>query len=98
MDRLFSMSGHDSCLSQDFFPPIELDKNSSHALGLCDFNGFSSIPNVQRGKNNKFHFTIVDEADRSTETFVTIPGGVYEIDTIEKFLPIMLCSRGAVGR
>ena len=47
---------------------------------------FDSIPNVQRGKNDKFHFTIEEEAGCSTNIFVTIPEGGYEIDSIEKFL------------
>ena len=86
MDRLFSLSGHDNSLSQDFFPPIELDKNGSYALGLYGFSVFNSIPNVQRGKNNKLHISIVEEAGRSTNATITIPEGGYEIDTIEKFL------------
>ena len=86
MDRLFTLSGYESCISQDFFPAIELDSSGSYTLGLYGFNVFNSIPNVQRGKNDKFHFSIVNDEGQSTDTFVVIPEGGYEIDAIEKFL------------
>ena len=46
----------------------------------------NSIPNVQRGKNDKLHFTITDDTGHPTHLHVTIPEGGYEIDAIEKFL------------
>jgi len=88
MDRLFTITGFDSYLSQDFFPPIELDKTDSYALGLYSFNVFNSIPNVQLGKNDLFHFRVMaDVGGKQAANFViTIPEGAYEIDAIEKFI------------
>lgn len=87
MDRLFTLSGRYSCISQDFFPPIELDESGLYTLGLYGFNVFNAIPNVQRDKNDSFHFSIAgEEKGHSTEMCITIPEGGYEIDAIEKFL------------
>ena len=80
MDRLFTLTGFQSCISQDFFPAIELDRNCTYALGLYSFNVYNSIPNVQSGKNDKFYFLTSDNHSMS----ITIPEGAYEIDALER--------------
>lgn len=76
MTLTITLSGNNSILNADFFPPIELLSNSDYVCGLVDFQTFNSIPNVDES-NNLFH--IGDE-------IITIPTGAYEIEHIYKYI------------
>lgn len=94
-----TLTGNQSVLSAEFFPPIEL-KGGSYVCGLIDFQTFNSIPNIDIGCN-KFYFceesnTIqsVDNNDItgvfdyriSKDVEIVIPTGSYEIADIASYL------------
>ena len=83
MDRLLTISSYNSELSQDYFPPIELNSNCAYALGLYSLHTFNSIPNVIAGVNNKFYYSLPNNEGRLC---IEIPQGAYEIEAIEKYL------------
>ena len=86
MDRLFTLSSNTSVLSQDYFPPIELDKGASYALGLYNLSTFNSVPNVIKDKNDIFNYFVVDENYFFSGYQFIIPEGAYEIEALEKLL------------
>lgn len=49
-----TLSGKSSSLVANYFPPIELDRNSNYLCCLVDFQTYNSIPNITE-VNNKFH-------------------------------------------
>lgn len=49
-----TLSGNSSSLVANYFPPIELDRNSNYVCCLVDFQTYNTIPNVTV-MNNKFH-------------------------------------------
>lgn len=76
MSLTFTFSGRQSELSQDIYPPIELDPDKTHVIGLIDFQTYNSIPNIE-DENNKFYIG---------NNTVVIPSGQYEITDLEKYI------------
>src|ERR1700712_973057 len=77
MSLIFTLSGHSSSLSTDFYPPIELD--GQYNLALLGFHTYNSIWNIDNS-NNKFHCKFKDEK----ELIIVMSCGPYEITDIEK--------------
>lgn len=69
---MFCLSGKGSTISCDIFPALDLS-DGDWELGMIDFTTYNSIPNVEEGVNNLFHFG---------SQIVEIPTGSYEIDDI----------------
>lgn len=49
-----TLSGNSSTLAAEYFPPIELDRNSSYTCCLVDFQSYNSLPNITHF-NNKLY-------------------------------------------
>ncbi len=81
MDRLFSFTAGSSEMSQDFFPPIQLDTNYSYSLGLFSLNTYNSIPNIVNNVNNKFCYKQTPDAPQPI--CISLPEGSYELEEIE---------------
>jgi hypothetical protein len=81
MSRTFTLSGYSSILSENYYPPIELDVNSSYGVGLLGFYSYNSIFNVDES-NNKI--VLYFQEDDQSAYSITIPPGVYEIDEMNK--------------
>lgn len=73
---MFCLSGKGSILSCDVFPPFDAS-DGLHAVGLIDLSTFNSIPNIEKGKNDKFYYG---------EHIITIEEGTYEIESIANYL------------
>lgn len=84
MSITVSLTGTSSVLSQDFYPPIELDPKLNYCIGLIGFHTFNAIPNIEKDVNDKFYYEEV--ADLTKRWVITIPEGAYEISDIEKYL------------
>ncbi len=82
MDRLFSLTRRSSELSQDYFPPIELEPDSAYVLGLTSFNTYRCIPNIVKGVNNVFQYL---NREKAVET-IYLPEGSYEIADIASYI------------
>jgi hypothetical protein len=80
MSRTFTLSGYSSVLSANFYPPVELDVNSSYGIGLLGFYAYNSIFNVDES-NNKI---VLHLAPDQKGFPLIIPPGTYEIDEINK--------------
>lgn len=80
MSLTFTLQGHSSVLSESYYPPIELDKDSEYCIGLIGLHTYNSIPNLEE-TNNKFIIQINQET-----RVLRIPLGVYEITDIETYL------------
>lgn len=76
MSYTFVLSGTGSVLKADYYPSIELDKNTQYVLGLIGFYTYNSVPNIDEG-SNKFYF--------GTQTY-EIPTGLYEVEDINQYL------------
>lgn len=74
MSITLTLSGNNSILTAEYFPPLDL--LNDYVCGLIDFHTYNSIPNVDLS-NNLFH--IGDEV-------IQIPVGSYEVDDIANFL------------
>lgn len=72
-----SLSGKNSVLSADYFPPIKLDPNAEYVCGLIEFQTFNSIPNINP-HNNRLHFL------RNGE--ISVPFGFYRINKIYELI------------
>jgi len=75
-----TLSGTSSTLEAQYFPPIELSPQKNYMLGLVEFLGFNSIPNIDIEKN-KFYIG---------NHKITIPTGTYEITYIERYIQEIL--------
>lgn len=80
MSRTFTLSGCNSTLSTNFYPPIELDIYSSYGVGLIGFYSYNSIFNVDES-NNKI---VLHYENDLNDISLFIPPGTYEIDEINK--------------
>src|SRR5436190_4167035 len=78
MSYTFTLLGNNSTINYPFYPPIVLDEDSEHVLGLINFEVYNAIPNIE---NNKFYIG---------SQIISIPEGSYEVDDINKFLSIKL--------
>lgn len=74
---MFSLSGVAPSISCDIFPPIDL-QNGDYEIGLVDLATYNSIPNIEKGVNDKFHYGEKGE--------ITIDEGSYEIDELVSFI------------
>lgn len=74
---MFCLSGKGSVISCDVFPALDTS-DGSYEIGLVDLSTYNSIPNIEKGVNDMFHY------DRNS--VVTIDEGSYEIGDIEKFI------------
>lgn len=69
------LSGSDSVLKANFFPPISLD--GEYELALVYLETWNSIPNVT-AENNNFYYNLEEK--------IEIPVGSYEINEITEYL------------
>jgi len=88
MSYTFTLSGHSSVLSADFYPPIELGKTNKYGLALIGFYTYNSIFNVTE-KNNSFGYVKNDEDPKNIH-FLIIPPGAYEISEMGKAMLTVL--------
>lgn len=86
MSSTFTLQGKTSVLSEDYYPPIELKKDTNYGLALIGLYTYNTIPNVVEG-NNKFYY---DDDDK----VITIPVGSYEINNIEEYINDVLKKDG----
>ena len=70
------MSGRESVLTLQLYPPIILEETKSYELGLINLVTYNTIPNVD-SSNNSFYFGA---------TTIRIPEGTYEINDIAKIV------------
>lgn len=75
-----TLSGNNSVLEADFFPPITLDSQFQYECGLIDFQTFNCIPNVDE-TNNIFVYNSESESN-----VISLPIGSYEIEDIYQFI------------
>lgn len=88
MSHTFTLTGHSSVLSADFYPPIELSKTHKYGLALIGFYTYNSIFNVTE-KNNYFGYVRNDE-DPNNIHYLIIPPGAYEISEMGKAMLMAL--------
>lgn len=74
---MFCLSGKGSVISCDVFPSLDIS-GGSYELGLIDLTTYNSIPNIEKGINDKFYY--------GKSGVVTLEEGAYEIRDIEKFI------------
>lgn len=72
---MFSLSGSGSVISCDVFPPFDVS-DGEWEIGLVGLSTYNSIPNIEKGINDKFYFGDGKE--------ITIPEGSYEIENLEE--------------
>ena len=80
MSHTFTLTGHTSVLSADFYPSIELSTASQYGLALTGFYTYNSIFNVTES-NNSFGY---QRDGVKSPTYFRIPPGAYEINEIER--------------
>ena len=78
MSETILLTGRSDVLESVFVPPIVLDPNKRHYVGLVEFVAYNSIPNID-GSNQVFCY---GEDKRE----LVIPKGAYEITAIEEEL------------
>lgn len=74
---MFCLSGKGSIVSCDVFPPYDVSEGEWE-MGLVDLSTFNSIPNIEKGKNDKFYY--------GEGKVITIDEGSYEIEDIETYI------------
>lgn len=74
---MFSLSARGSYISTDYFPPIDVS-TGEWEIGLVDLMTFHSIPNIEKGRNDKFYF--------GHGGTVTINEGAYEVEDLESYI------------
>lgn len=67
-----TLSGNSSCLTTDYYPPIELD-DGEYVCGLIDFQTYNTIPNVDIS-NNCFHYAYGKPLDIENDSNIVIEG------------------------
>lgn len=82
MDRLLAFTSNLAEISQDYYPPIELDSNASYILGLYSLNTYNTIANVIKNVNDTIEF----KRDDKELVKVTLPEGSYELDQIVEYI------------
>lgn len=93
MSYTFTLTGHTSVLSADFYPPIELSTSHKYGLALIGFYTYNSVFNVDENNNS---FAYVKNADHvkngghAEVVYLKIPPGAYEISEIEKAMLMVL--------
>lgn len=77
MSQTFSVSGRGNILtSGPIYPPIKLNPNYQHLIGLVALYTCNTVRNIYPG-NNKFYYN---------NNEITIPSGCYEIDEINSYI------------
>ena len=74
------VSNNSSDLSFHIYPPINLNSNEQHEIGLVGLTMYNSIPNIDN-TNNVFKFQYKGE-----DYEITIPHGAYEISSLNDFI------------
>lgn len=74
---MFCLNGIGSNVSCEVFPPFDIS-DGIWEIGLVDLSTYNSIPNIEKGINDKFYYGESGE--------VTIPEGSYEIENLEEEL------------
>ena len=70
---MFSLSGVSPSISCDIFPPIDL-RDGEYEIGLVDLTTYNSIPNIEKGINDKFYY--------GENGVITIDEGSYELEEL----------------
>lgn len=78
---MFSLSGRGSYISSEYFPPVDVSKGEWE-IGLVDLMTFHSIPNIEKGINDKFYY--------GKDGSITINEGAYEVENLETTLKAKL--------
>jgi len=76
MSYILTLSGRESLLTLQLYPPIILNETQNYELGLINFVTYNTIPNVD-STNNNFYFGT---------SAIQIPEGTYEIKDIAKII------------
>lgn len=71
---MFCLSGQGSTISCELFPTLDLSKGDWE-VGLVDLTTYNSIPNIEKGVNDKFYY--------GNDGEITIDTGSYEIEDLE---------------
>lgn len=83
MSYTFTLTGHSSVLSADFYPPIELSTTSKYGLALLGFYTYNSIFNIDES-NNSFGYVEIKENGSTTSKYLKISPGAYEVSEMAK--------------
>lgn len=78
MSLTLTLTGVDSQLNAELFPPIVLDENKQYSIGLLSLYTYHSIPNVDVDRNDEFIY----DGDK----VLKIPTGTYEVDSIADYI------------
>lgn len=73
---MFCLSGKGPIISCDVFPIFDAT-DGNYVVGLIDLSTYNSIPNIEKGKNDKFY---------CGDQTITLEVGTYEIQSIEDYL------------
>ncbi|XP_046685496.1 uncharacterized protein LOC124371209 [Homalodisca vitripennis] len=74
---MFSLNGAAPHVSCEVFPPMDLS-DGEYEIGLIDLSTYYTIPNIERGVNDMFHYGVDKE--------IVIDEGSYEIENIEEYI------------
>lgn len=82
MSCTFTVSGCSSSFSAPVHPPLQLDTDHyEYTVALLSFVSCNSIPNVEKGVNNRMYVTLRDSDPSTSITYVFHHGDTtYEID------------------
>lgn len=80
MSYTFTLSGNQSVLTTNFYPPINLKENEEYALALVNLETYNSPPNVN-ASNNKLRYKTKDGY-----RVIEIPEGSYEVASIAAYI------------
>lgn len=87
MSLTFTLQGYESVLSENYYPPVELNPNYDYCIGLIGFHTYNTIRNIEDGINNECVVLIPSEQpDEKEIKIIKIPSGAYEISDINKYL------------
>lgn len=67
---MFCLSGKGPTVSCNIFPTFEVN-DGNYVIGLVDFATYNSIPNIEKGINDKFYYG---------SHVITLDEGSYEIE------------------
>lgn len=81
---MFCLTGVTSVLSHELTSPIDVS-SGDWELGLIQLNTYNSIPNIEKGVNDKFVY-----GEEGSRKEITIPEGSYEITDLEKYIQSQL--------
>lgn len=80
---MFCINGNSNVLSCDFFPPIELGNARPWEIGLVNLCTYNSIPNIEVGVNNMFHYKSGKDGSMKV---IELAEGSYEVDDIVNYI------------